>query len=154
MISEQKYTHANGSISSGISLAGSSSGSGIKIYSYDKFNQLSGYYDGASVASYTYNADGLRVSKTVNGSRTAFTWNGQNLACEVNEDSINTYTYDITGISSAVVGGDYRTYMNDTHGSIVGYYDNIGNRLSQYEYDAFGNGLKGGDADAFGDCGE
>ena len=94
------------------------------------------------------------MSKTVNGSRTAFTWNGQNLACEVNEDSINTYTYDITGISSAVIGGDYRTYMNDTHGSIVGYYDNIGNRLSQYEYDAFGNRLKGSDPDPFGYCGE
>ena len=154
LISEQKYTHVNGSISSGISLAGSSSGSGIKIYSYDKFNQLSGYYDGASVASYTYNADGLRVSKTVNGSKTTFTWNGQNLACEVNGDFINTYTYDVTGISSAVVNGVYRTYMKDTHGSVVGYYNANGERMPQYEYDAFGNRLKGSDPDPFGYCGE
>ena len=96
----------------------------------------------------------MRVSKTLNGSRTAFTWNGQNLACEVNGDSINTYTYDVTGISSAVVNGVYRTYMKDTHGSVVGYYNSNGERMTQYEYDAFGNRLKGSDPDPFGYCGE
>ena len=94
------------------------------------------------------------MSKTVNGNRTAFTWNGQNLACEVNGDSINTYTYDVTGISSAVINGVYRTYMKDTHGSVVGYYNSNGERMTQYEYDAFGNRLKGSAPDPFGYCGE
>ena len=96
----------------------------------------------------------MRVSKTVNGNRTTFTWNGQNLACEVNGDSVNTYTYDVTGISSAVINGVYRTYMKDTHGSVVGYYNANGEKMTQYEYDAFGNRLKGSDPDPFGYCGE
>ena len=42
----------------------------LKIYNYDSFNQLTAYYDALSSASYTYNADGLRMSKTVNGEKT------------------------------------------------------------------------------------
>ena len=154
MLSEQKYIYGEGEVSSTMSVVGGGSESKLKIYNYDAFNQLTSYYDAGAVASYTYNADGLRVSKTVNGNRTAFTWNGQNLACEVNGDSINTYTYDVTGISSAVINGVYRTYMKDTHGSVVGYYNSNGERMTQYEYDAFGNRLKGSDPDPFGYCGE
>ena len=69
-------------------------------------------------------------------------------------DSLNTYTYDVTGISSAVIDGVYRTYMKDTHGSVVGYYNASGERMKQYDYDAFGNRLEGSDPDPFGYCGE
>ena len=65
-----------------------------------------------------------------------------------------SYTYDVTGISSAVVNGVYRTYMKDTRGSVVGYYNVNGERMTQYEYDAFGNRFKGSDPDPFGYCGE
>ena len=44
--------------------------------------------------------------------------------------------------------------MKDTHGSVVGYYNSNGERMTQYEYDAFGNRLKGSDPDPFGYCGE
>ena len=44
--------------------------------------------------------------------------------------------------------------MKDTHGSVVGYYNANGERMTQYEYDAFGNILKGSDPDPFGYCGE
>ncbi len=44
--------------------------------------------------------------------------------------------------------------MKDTHGSVVGYYNANGEKMTQYEYDAFGNRLKGSDPDPFGYCGE
>ena len=44
--------------------------------------------------------------------------------------------------------------MKDTHGSVVGYYNANGERMTQSEYDAFGNRLKGSDPDPFGYCGE
>ena len=137
-----------------MSVVGKGSENRLKIYNYDSFNQLTAYYDALSSASYTYNADGLRMSKTVNGNKTEFTWDGQNLAGEETGDSLNTYTYDVTGISSAVIDGVYRTYMKDTHGSVVGYYNAAGERMKQYDYDAFGNRLEGSDPDPFGYCGE
>ena len=85
MRSEQKYTYGEGEISSTMSVLGGS-GPKLNIYNHDAFNQLAAYYDSGEVTSYTYNAGGLRVSKTVNGSRTTFTWNGQNWAYEVNGD--------------------------------------------------------------------
>ena len=154
LVSEQKYTYGNGNVSSSMSVVGNGSENGLKIYNYDSFNQLTAYYDALSSASYTYNADGLRMSKTVNGNKTEFTWDGQNLAGEETGDSLNTYTYDVTGISSAVIDGVYRTYMKDTHGSVVGYYNAAGERMKQYDYDAFGNRLEGSDPDPFGYCSE
>ena len=154
LLSEQKYTYGEGNVSSSMSVVGKGSENRLKIYNYDSFNQLTAYYDALSSASYTYNADGLRMSKTVNGTKTEFTWDGQNLAGEETGDSLNTYTYDVTGISSAVIDGVYRTYMKDTHGSVVGYYNATGERMKQYDYDAFGNRLEGSDPDPFGYCGE
>ena len=148
------YTYGEGNVSSSMSVVGKGSENRLKIYNYDSFNQLTAYYDALSSASYTYNADGLRMSKTVNGTKTEFTWDGQNLAGEETGDSLNTYTYDVTGISSAVIDGVYRTYMKDTHGSVVGYYNATGERMKQYDYDAFGNRLEGSDPDPFGYCGE
>ena len=154
LLSEQKYTYGEGNVSSSMSVVGKGSENRLKIYNYDSFNQLTAYYDALSSASYTYNADGLRMSKTVNGTKTEFTWDGQNLAGEETGDSLNTYTYDVTGISSAVIDGVYRTYMKDTHGSVVGYYNATGERMKQYDYDAFGNRLEGSDPDPVGYCGE
>ena len=85
MLSEQKYTYGEGEISSTMSVLGGSEPK-LKIYNHDAFNQLAAYYDAGEVMSYTYNAGGLRVSKTVNVSKTTFIRNGQNLAYEVNGD--------------------------------------------------------------------
>ena len=60
------YTYGEGNVSSSMSVVEKGSENGLKIYNYDSFNQLTAYYDALSSASYTYNADGLRMSKTMN----------------------------------------------------------------------------------------
>ena len=39
-------------------------------------NQLIGFTDGKTTASYTYDVDGLRLSKTVDGKTTKHVWDG------------------------------------------------------------------------------
>lgn len=46
----------------------------------------------------TGNANNIRASKTVNREKTDFIWNKQNLAAENEGDSVNTHTYDMTGV--------------------------------------------------------
>ena len=47
---------------------------------YDGLNQLIGFTDGETTASYKYNADGLRTSKTVDGKTINHIWDG-NYSC-------------------------------------------------------------------------
>ena len=42
--------------------------------SYDQANRLTGYVQATTSATYKYNADGLRMSKTVGGASTNFSW--------------------------------------------------------------------------------
>ena len=120
-----------------------------KLYSYDRFNRLTGYSCGTTEASYTYNADNLRATKTVNGTTTSYVWDGTNLMYEYGATN-GSYAYDMTGILQN--GTD--TYMKDGHNSVIAKYDNKGNELSSADYDAFGNVIMGAIEDPFGYCGE
>jgi YD repeat-containing protein len=43
-------------------------------YGYDQFDRLTSYTKGSTSSTYAYNGDGLRQSKTVNGTTTQETW--------------------------------------------------------------------------------
>ncbi len=77
-IAEQNKIYSSGTENSKMLLSGRSGGGTMKVYEYDKFNRLVKYNDGGTEATYTYNANNLRQSKTVNGRKTSFVWNGQN----------------------------------------------------------------------------
>lgn len=109
-------------------------------------------------ASYTYNANNLRTSKTVNREKTNFVWNGQNLAAENKADITNTYTYDMTGVHIANQNGTVTSYLKDYHGNIAGKTTKTGSMFNEMgttmDYDAFGNQWQGDVPDPFGYCGE
>lgn len=157
-----KQTTKKGSIpaaqSSRMALSGRSTDTGLSIYRYDAFNRLTNYNSGSVEASYTYNANNLRASKTVNRERTDFVWNGQDLAAENKADTVNTYTYDITGIHIANQNGTVASYLKDYHGNIVGKTTASGALFNELgiktDYDAFGNRWVGDTPDPFGYCGE
>ena len=48
----------------------------VKNYAYDGLNQLISYSDDENTASYTYRMDGMRRSKTVNGTTITHIWVG------------------------------------------------------------------------------
>ena len=56
----------------------------------------------------------------VNREKTNFVWNGQNLAAENKANSVNTYTYDMTGVHIANQNGNVISYLKDYHGNVVG----------------------------------
>ena len=58
-----------------------------KQYGYDLFNRLISFSDGTTTASYTYNGDGQRTSKTVNGTTKYFVWHGANVVLEYEKNS-------------------------------------------------------------------
>ena len=90
------------------------------------------------VTNYTYTANGLRASKTVNGTKTDFIWNGNNLTAEKKNGSTTVYTYDPTGIISSKKDNEgVIQFAKDPHGNVVMATQN--NQLvGDYDYSAFG----------------
>ena len=157
MTAKQK-TYFGGSNNNNAVLSGRSTDTGLSVYRYDAFNRLANYNSGSNEASYTYNANNLRTSKTVNREKTNFVWNGQNLAAENKADITNTYTYDMTGVHIANQNGTVTSYLKDYHGNIAGKTTKTGAMFNEMgttmDYDAFGNQWQGDVPDPFGYCGE
>ena len=133
-------------------------------FTYNVLDQLVGYNDGESVASYTYNADGLRSSKTVNGHTTKHVWDGnQNIIADITGStpySANCYFFG-AGITASYnfTGGiksEYNYYRKNAHGDVVSITNASANNIKTYRYDAFGveKNLDESDTNAFRYCGE
>ena len=139
-------------------LAGWGEDTGTGLYHYDAFNRLTEYITNDKVVNYTYGADNLRASKTVNGERTDFAWNGQNLAIEDTDGIINTYIYDPTGVHIANQNGKVVSYLKDWHNNIVGTVKPNGivveSSDARQTYDSWGNILNNADFAPFGYTGE
>ncbi len=56
--------------------------------------QLQSITDGENTIEYAYNGDGNRVSKTVNGEKTEFIYNGDILAGQITGDDKIVFMYD------------------------------------------------------------
>lgn len=68
-------------------------------------------------ASYTYNGDGLRMSKTVDGT-TSHIWDGTNIAGDVTNGTVTKYIRGIQLISSKT-GSNESFYTYNAHGDVV-----------------------------------
>ena len=113
--------------------------------------RLVGAVKGSKTMSFTYNDEGLRTSKTVNGVTHRYYLNGSQIVAEQWADKLNVYLYDASG---SPIGMMYRTdsYAEDTfdlfwfeknlQGDIVAVYDNNGAKVVTYMYsDAWGNNI-------------
>ena len=153
-IAEQQKNYTTGNEQSDMSLSGRIGTSTAKIYKYDAFNRLVQFNEGATEATYTYGADNLRNSKTVNNIRTDFVWNGQNLASETKNDITTAYTYDPTGIVMSNDGTDTVRFIKDPHGNVVTTSKND-KIVDSYDYTAFGVQLNSAEtSNPFRYCGE
>ena len=117
---------------------------------YDELNRLISTVteDGATVVN-TYNGDGLRVGKCVNGELTKYLYEGSRVVLELdalgNQRARNIYG---TNLISRLVGNQLLTYMYNGHADVTALLDTNGNLVATYCYDAFGNILeKTGTAD-------
>ena len=96
-----------------------------------------------NVATYKYNACGLRISKTFDNFETKFFLNGSKIISQ--QDALNTLTFyygadEVTGfhLKNNVVDADY-FYKKNAQNDIVGIYSTEGKQIARYSYDAWGN---------------
>ena len=105
--------------------------------------------DGVTL-TFTYNADGIRTSKTVGGSEHIYHLNGTQIITETwtQGQEVNIYLYDAEGSpigmkyrSGNMAVGEFEEYWfeKNLQGDIVAVYDAAGTKLISYTYDAWGN---------------
>ena len=111
--------------------------------------RLVGAVKGSKTMSFTYNDEGIRTSKTVNGAKHTYYLNGSQIVAEQWSDKLIVYLYDATG---APMGMMYRTtayaeeqwdvfwFEKNLQGDIVAVYNSEGNNVvTYYYYNAWGN---------------
>ena len=111
--------------------------------------RLVGAVKGSKTMSFTYNDEGIRTSKTVNGVKHTYYLNGSQIVAEQWSDKLIVYLYDAIG---APMGMMYRTtayaeeqwdvfwFEKNLQGDIVAVYNSEGNNVvTYYYYNAWGN---------------
>ena len=106
-------------------------------------------------ASYTYNGDGLRMSKTVDGKTTKHIWDGTDIVGDVTDGTVTKYIRGLQLISSNN-GNNESFYTYNGHGDVVQLTNSTGAITKQYNYDAFGveTNKTNNDTNPFRYCGE
>ena len=87
---------------------------------------------------YSYNGDGLRYGKTVNGVTTRHVWDGANITADITGAEKTFYARG-AGLIFSEANGQKQYYAFNGHGDTVSVTDAQGNLLQGYDYDAFGN---------------
>ena len=106
-----------------------------KALEWTKVRRLAKFGD----VEFTYNADGLRTSKKVNGVTYSYLLSGSKILQETFGSSTIKYYYghgDIVGFNYN--GVDYY-YRKNLQGDIIEIYTASGTKVAGYEYDAWGN---------------
>ena len=114
--------------------------------------RLTGLSSGSEAFSYSYNADGIRTAKTINGVKHTYALSGTTILNEEwTENGVQhlmMYVYDADG---SPVGMVYRNstmaanateeylFVKNIQGDILYVYNSTGNKLVSYVYDAWGN---------------
>ena len=102
--------------------------------------QLERITDGDNTYVYAYNTDGDRVSKTVNGVKTEYFYNGSILAGQKMGDETLIFMYDNNGDAFGFIyNGEEYYYIKNVQNDIVAIADKNGDIVANYYYDAWGN---------------
>ncbi|AEY66721.1 RHS repeat-associated core domain-containing protein [Clostridium sp. BNL1100] len=130
------------STSGGFSLekSGKSTASNVTYYKFDVWNQLIKTTAGKKTATYSYNGEGYRVSKTENERTTNYLYEADKVVLETdvegNETARNIYG---TNLLTRTAQNDTTNYMYNGHGDVTALVGENGAIQATYYYDAFGN---------------
>ena len=113
--------------------------------------------NGITLATYSYDADGLRTSKVVNGVTTSYyRMNGTIYAQKTGDESLY-FLYDENGTAYGFILKNETTeqtyyYEFNLQGDIIGVVDNTGSKVVEYSYGAWGEllSITGSMADTIG----
>lgn len=102
--------------------------------------QLESLHYNGNVVNYTYDCDGIRTSKTVNGVKTTYQLDGTKIVSETTNGEIKWYIYDE---NDSIIGFEYNEnnyyFEKNAQGDVVRIFDENGYFVSEYFYDAWGN---------------
>lgn len=134
-VNGQTYTYdSNGNLTS----------NGPKTYVYNELNQLVEVKNtgGSTIATFSYDDQGRRISMTVSGATANFHYSGDKVVyvTDANNTVTAEYTWDTSGnpVTMTYNGSTYYYHL-DGHGSVTAMTDGSGNTVAQYQYDAWGN---------------
>ena len=112
---------------------------GTWTYTWQNGRQLQKMQKSGVTAEFVYNADGLRVQKTVNGVVTKYTLHGKNVVHMTSGTDELHFFYDAQNRPAVVVyNGTAYAYVKSLQGDIVAILDENGNTVVSYGYDAWG----------------
>ena len=112
---------------------------GTWTYTWQNGRQLQKMQKSGVTAEFVYNADGLRVQKTVNGVATKYTLHGKNVVHMTSGTDELHFFYDAQNRPAVVVyNGAAYAYVKSLQGDIVAILDENGNAVVSYGYDAWG----------------
>ena len=115
---------------------------GTWTYTWQNGRQLQKMQKTGVTAEFVYNADGLRVQKTVNGVATKYTLHGKNIVHMTSGTDELHFFYDAQNKPAVVIfNGIAYAYLYDLQGDVIGLVDNNGTQMVSYTYDAWGKML-------------
>lgn len=140
---KDKLTSYNGQAIAYDSIGNPTSYSGYTL-GWTKGRELTSLNGNGITASYSYDADGLRASKTVNGVKTTYEYLDGQLLYEKKGNIELHYLYDVSGTLKGVqtVGdtGTVTSYyvVTNSRGDVTQIYNDAGSLQAVYTYDSWG----------------
>ena len=103
--------------------------------------QLSQISNNSNTYRYTYDSDGIRTSKTVDGTTTEYFLDGNQILAQKTGDNTMWFFYDSEGNRIGMIRNGYAFYyLYNLQGDVIGLMDaRNGQIVATYSYDAWGN---------------
>ncbi len=99
---------------------------------------LSQYSDNNLNIYYEYNVDGIRISKTVNGIKTNYYVEDNDIIFEKTGNSVIQYLYDLTGRIGLEYNGEIYYYIKNLQDDVIGIMNSNYEKIVEYKYDSWG----------------
>lgn len=117
-------------------------------FSWSNGRRLDSLTKNDKTINYTYDDDGRRLAKTVDGVKYTYLYEDGLLVQETRGNQIFDYSYDANGNirmlkyrSNPTGTANYVYYALNSRGDVIGLYDSNGALLAKYNYDPWGNML-------------
>lgn len=111
----------------------------VTLYKYDVWNQLTKTTIKNKNISYSYNGEGYRVSKDINGQKTNYLYEADKVILETDGEN-NQTAKNVYGLNllTRTAGSDTMNYMYNGHADVTALLNPEGIVTATYYYDAFG----------------
>ena len=112
---------------------------GNKKFTWNTGRNLESIVDGNNKYSYTYDENGIRTSKTVNGKTTYYNTKDGVILSQTDGTDTLYFQYDSNGTPLGFVwNGTQYLYLTNQMGDVISITDAQGNEIVQYDYDPWG----------------